>query len=105
MEFKQYLHRVGRTARAGKSGRSVSLVGESDRKILKLAIKNSNDQVKQRIISSALIQQYKQSIETLSEAIEDILKEEKEEKDVINNNNIIKIILNFFLILKYHLIR
>nr|KAF6329811.1 DEAD-box helicase 27 [Myotis myotis] len=33
--IKHYVHRVGRTARAGKAGRSVSLVGEEERKILK----------------------------------------------------------------------
>ena len=37
--YKSYVHRVGRTARAGKQGRSVSLVGESEWKILKTIIK------------------------------------------------------------------
>ncbi|KAG6857580.1 hypothetical protein H0H87_000179 [Tephrocybe sp. NHM501043] len=39
-QLAQYLHRVGRTARAGKKGRSVTLVGEADRKMLKAAIKH-----------------------------------------------------------------
>lgn len=34
-----YIHRVGRTARAGKSGCSVSLIGESDRKLLREVVK------------------------------------------------------------------
>lgn len=33
--LKQYIHRVGRTARAGRVGRSVSLFGAADRKLLK----------------------------------------------------------------------
>jgi len=33
--LKQYIHRVGRTARAGKAGRSISLIGEEDRKLMK----------------------------------------------------------------------
>ena len=36
---KHYIHRVGRTARAGKKGRSVTLVGESERKMLKEVVK------------------------------------------------------------------
>ena len=39
--FAQYLHRVGRTARAGRGGLSVTLVGESDRKMLKLAVNST----------------------------------------------------------------
>jgi superfamily II DNA helicase RecQ len=35
----QYIHRVGRTARAGKRGTAVTLVGESERKLLKEIVK------------------------------------------------------------------
>jgi superfamily II DNA/RNA helicase len=34
-----YIHRVGRTARAGSSGRSVSFIGVKDRKLLKEILK------------------------------------------------------------------
>ena len=34
-----YLHRVGRTARAGRSGRSCTLAAEPDRKVVKAAVK------------------------------------------------------------------
>lgn len=47
---KHYVHRVGRTARAGKVGRSVSLVGESERKMLKEIVKKAKAPVKARII-------------------------------------------------------
>lgn len=35
----QYIHRVGRTARAGKVGRSISLIGDRDRKLVKEILK------------------------------------------------------------------
>jgi len=47
---QHYVHRVGRTARAGKSGRSVSLVGESERKLLKEIVKFAKNPVKSRVV-------------------------------------------------------
>ncbi|KAK1901936.1 putative ATP-dependent RNA helicase DDX27 [Dissostichus eleginoides] len=47
---KHYVHRVGRTARAGKAGRSVSLVGESERRILKEVVKSAKNSVKARVL-------------------------------------------------------
>ena len=45
-----YIHRVGRTARAGKSGRAVTLVGEKERKVLKEIVKKAKNAVKSRVI-------------------------------------------------------
>lgn len=49
--IKHYVHRVGRTARAGRTGRAISLVGDLERKILKEVIKAATQPVKQRIIA------------------------------------------------------
>src|SRR5437667_9202482 len=35
VSYNIYLHRVGRTARAGRIGRAITLAGEQDRKIVK----------------------------------------------------------------------
>lgn len=52
--LKQYVHRVGRTARAGRVGRSISLVGEGERKLLKEIIaSNKGSSLKQRLISAS----------------------------------------------------
>ena len=76
------MHRVGRTARAGKAGRSVSLVGEDDRKVLKLAIKNANDIIKQRVLPLTLVENCNKVIQELGSTIEEILMEEKKDKQV-----------------------
>lgn len=50
--YEPYVHRVGRTARAGKVGRSISLVGESERKLLKEIFKqNKSNALKIRAIA------------------------------------------------------
>ena len=50
MTFKHYIHRVGRTARAQNSGRSISLVGEQDRWLVKEIVKSSKEPVKCRLV-------------------------------------------------------
>lgn len=60
--YAQYQHRVGRTARAGSSGFSISLIGEKDRKVLKECMKNSPLPFSHRLISPQVIQRYRQYI-------------------------------------------
>ncbi|GAB5590860.1 nucleolar DEAD-box protein required for synthesis of 60S ribosomal subunit [Umbelopsis nana] len=80
-QFAQYLHRVGRTARAGRNGRSVTLIGEVDRKLLKMAVKSSNNaQVKHRVVPAELIAKYKAKLESITEQVKDVMKQEKEDK-------------------------
>ncbi|PIL31978.1 transporter [Ganoderma sinense ZZ0214-1] len=84
-QLAQYLHRVGRTARAGKKGRSVTLVGESDRKMLKAAIKHSSggeDQIRHRQVPPEVVSKWAQKLDSLKQEISEILVEEKEEKQL-----------------------
>jgi len=80
--LKSYIHRVGRTARAGKAGRSITLVGEKERKMLKGIVKNASVPVKNRIIPPEVIERYKKKIEELEKDIKDILKQEETEKEL-----------------------
>jgi ATP-dependent RNA helicase DDX27 len=82
--LSQYLHRVGRTARAGKSGRSVTLVGEGDRKMLKAAIKYSagEDNVRHRVVPADIFPKWVKRVEALRDEVATILQEEKEEKQI-----------------------
>ncbi|KZT74641.1 DEAD-domain-containing protein [Daedalea quercina L-15889] len=83
-QLAQYLHRVGRTARAGKKGRSVTLVGESDRKMLKAAIKHAaaEDAVRHRQVPAEAVSKWAAKLDALKKEIAEILQEEKEEKQL-----------------------
>ncbi|KAF9916956.1 nucleolar DEAD-box protein required for synthesis of 60S ribosomal subunit [Lobosporangium transversale] len=76
-----YQHRVGRTARAGRNGRAVTLAGENDRKLLKMAIKNADKKLlKHRVIPQDVITRYRERVEGLTESVKEIMAEEKEDK-------------------------
>ncbi|KAI0210159.1 putative ATP-dependent RNA helicase DDX27 [Lamellibrachia satsuma] len=78
--LQHYIHRVGRTARAGKSGRSVTLVGEKERRVLKDIIKHANTPVKSRVVPQEVISLYRSRISQLEKDIVTIESEEKAEK-------------------------
>lgn len=78
-----YLHRVGRTARAGKSGRALTLVGEVDRKLVKQAIKKAPaDSIKQRKLEAEIVSKTVEELVGMKDEVEEVLKEEQEEKEV-----------------------
>ena len=82
-----YLHRVGRTARAGRSGRACTLAAEPDRKVVKAAVKGAKAQgalIRQRTIPPLDADAWQEKIDGLEDEIEAVLKEEKEEKMLAN---------------------
>ena len=92
--YKSYVHRVGRTARAGKQGRSISLgeshvqnyilscnnlVGESEWKILKMIIKASKTSCKTRTLAAEVVTNFKTKLNEYESKVKKIIDMENEE--------------------------
>ena len=80
-----YLHRVGRTARAGRTGRSCTIAAEPDRKVVKAAVKAGKAhgaKIVSRVVEIAVADAWAQKAEDLESEIEEVLQEEKLEKQL-----------------------
>ncbi|KAL8591704.1 hypothetical protein ACOMHN_061796 [Nucella lapillus] len=80
--LKHYVHRVGRTARAGKRGRAVSLVGEQERGIMKEVVKHAKSTLKKRTVPPEVVTRFRERIEEMRDDIDDITREEQEDRKV-----------------------
>merc|ERR1712137_130676 len=79
----QYIHRVGRTARAGKGGCSCSFVSETDRPLLKEIIdKAAGGQVTQRKIPSSTVTSLREEIDGMQGDIERLMEEERDQRSI-----------------------
>ncbi|RYC56813.1 hypothetical protein CHU98_g9386 [Xylaria longipes] len=80
-----YVHRVGRTARAGRSGVAITLAAEPDRKVIKAVVKAGKSQgakISSLIIEPKDADEWQARIDELEDEIVAIAREEKEERQL-----------------------
>lgn len=78
-----YVHRVGRTARAGRKGVALTLAAEPDRKVVKAAVKAGKAQgakIISRVLDAADVDKLQTQIDEMDDEIDEIMQEEKEER-------------------------
>ncbi|KAI7734739.1 hypothetical protein M8C21_008902 [Ambrosia artemisiifolia] len=74
-----YVHRVGRTARAGREGYAVTFVTDNDRSLVKAIVKRAGSKFKSRRVAEPSITKWSHVIEQMEDQVASILREEREE--------------------------
>ncbi|XP_057864908.2 DEAD-box ATP-dependent RNA helicase 28 isoform X1 [Cryptomeria japonica] len=79
-DIKSYVHRVGRTARAGRKGYAITFVTERDRRLLKDMAKRTDSRLLSRVVAAQSIDKWSKTIEEMEEHVAVIIQEEREER-------------------------
>lgn len=69
-----YLHRIGRTARAGADGLAISFAEDGDRKLLKLVVKQVGASLAARVLPDAVVAAWRTKAERLYPQVDDIVQ-------------------------------
>lgn len=89
--YEIYLHRVGRTARAGREGMSITFVGESshDRSVVKQAFKSLSQEkskhgkARSRPVDWKQVDELHKQAESKQDLIQEVINEEKQAKQLL----------------------
>ncbi|KAG0712651.1 putative ATP-dependent RNA helicase DDX27 [Chionoecetes opilio] len=80
--YTRYVHRVGRTARAGHCGRSISLAAEKEFNMLKEIKKCSRSAMFERVLNKDVVTKYIAKVDRLRPAVKRVMAEEHQQKQM-----------------------
>lgn len=80
--LEAYLHRIGRTARAGAAGRALTFVTDNDRPLLKQVVKRTGTQLQIRVPVPQSVREWDTRVEAVEEELQAILAQEREEMEL-----------------------
>jgi ATP-dependent RNA helicase DDX27 len=78
----RYIHRVGRTARAGESGVCATILDDSEFQIFKKEIKKVKDKIYSRKVNEKNLETIKEKIESYEDDISRIIDQERIEREI-----------------------
>jgi len=81
-DIRTYVHRVGRTARAGAMGIAVTLVDETSRRLLSVIQKRSKTNLKSRSITDSVLNKYLETLFGIQDQIKEQLQSERQDKEL-----------------------
>lgn len=80
--LRSYVHRVGRTARAGRGGRAISLVSGCDKVVLEEIVRAAPHAVKTRAVPDKSVEEWSARVLALQPALRATYAQEKESKEL-----------------------
>ncbi|KAI8466360.1 MAG: P-loop containing nucleoside triphosphate hydrolase protein [Monoraphidium minutum] len=80
--LETYLHRIGRTARAGAAGAAVTLAEDADRKLLRDVVKRGRAALRQRLVPAGAVGAWQGKVEKAEPDVQEVLREEYAEAEL-----------------------
>jgi ATP-dependent RNA helicase DDX27 len=77
-----YVHRVGRTARAGRSGVAITLVSEGQRQLMKEVVKRAALNVRSRVVPQEVVANFSAKIAAWEDDVDRVLQAERVEREL-----------------------
>lgn len=81
-EAKRYVHRIGRTARAGTKGAAITICNDEERTLIKKISRKEGYNINTFSVTKTVINSFEEKLVKLEEFVLKVMQQEKEEKQI-----------------------